>query len=232
MPKIINFTFYKKTNLVDLSLDNGETYILDAELVFDKRLTKGVEIDSDTIKKYLYESLYKRLLRQAFAYLSIRTHSVSELQFYLTKKIRNLLKLFNLSEKFSVVDIINSVIDELKRRKYLDDYQFAKTYIEQQMQTKSKGSRALAYALMKKGIDKQIINSILNNKEIVSSENINSLIDKSITKIGIIIKSRSLDKRKAKEMLIRRLLSRGFEFGKIRSKIDDWIRCEYNREVN
>ena len=100
------------------------------------------------------------------------------------------------------------------------------------MQTKSKGSRALAYALMKKGIDKQIITSILNNKEIVSSENINSLIDKSITKIGIIIKSRSLDKRKAKEMLIRRLLSRGFEFGKIRSKIDDWIRCEYNREVN
>lgn len=229
MPKIININFNKKANLFELEFDDKKKIVFDAELVLEKNLFKSKILSEEVINQYLKESIYKRLLRQGIIYLSIKPRSIWELEHYLTSKISKWQEIFHLNKEYSFTHLISSVINELKKRNYLNDYQFALSLIEQQIEVKGKGIKFIYTILLKKRIDRDIINSIINNKYILSAEKINSSIDKSITKITSIIKSRHLDKNKAWAMLTRRLLAKGFEHHQIRNKIDEWIRSEYNK---
>ncbi len=227
--KVVSLTYYSRSNLVLVTLDSNEKIPFDAEFALEKGIGQGVEFDKNLIKNYQEQSITKRLHKQAFGYLSIRQRSKVELIRYLEKKLEKSLQIFKTVLPETGRLLINDVITDLETRKYLDDEEFAKNYISSKLLGKGKGKRALAYNLDKKGIAKNIIDNLLHDESVLPKETTDTLIDKSIENISMVIRSRALDKRKAREMMTRRLLTRGFSYDEIRTKIDDWLRDEYNR---
>ena len=233
MPKIVSLNFYPKTNLVDIQLSDLESVTVDGELVLEKNLKKGDELDQPLLIELTRLSLIKRLRHQAFFYLAIRPRSTAEMENYLNEKIKKLSEILKpYSSILNQSDIKTEIINDLTTRKYLNDEEFARNYIQQQMSVKAKGKQALSYGLFKKGIDKKIILKLLNDKNLINDQNTVALIEQIINKTARVIYSRNLDKTKAKEILFRRLLSKGFSYDSIRTKIDDWMNSEYNKRVN
>lgn len=229
MLRIISLVYYPKSNLVDVQLSNLRTYTLDAELILEKGLKEGLELENDYLLDLVLLSLSKILRQQAFNYIAIRQRTVSEMNRYLNNKLSKLIEKYRYGEiKLSKEEIVAKIIKDLLERKYLNDIEYSKSYIEQQIASLKLGKRALAYKLIQKGIDKKIVDAVLSDERIISKEKTNTLIDKSIEKIGSIIKHRKLEKQKARDILIRRLMSKGYDYQEIRNKIDDWLASEYN----
>jgi regulatory protein len=229
MPSVVAVNFHPRSNLVSVTLDTSESFSLHAEIVLEKGVVNGNKLTKIQIKDYQALSFAKRMRTQAFSYIAIRQRSALELKRYLNKKLEKSLSIFRLVDAKTGENLITEVIDDLIKRNYIDDEAFAKNYIASRMSGKGKGKRALLFELTQKGVAKSTIARLFQDETLVSQDKTNTLIDKSIEKTALVIRSRSLDKRKAREMMTRRLLGRGFSFDEIRSKIDYWLHDEYNR---
>src|SRR4030042_1258169 len=69
-----------------------------------------------------------------------------------------------LKDKGFSQDTIAAVIRDLKRIDYLDDYKFAKEFIESRLIHNPKGEKLLRYELLKKGVDKNTIDELLREQ--------------------------------------------------------------------
>jgi len=56
---------------------------------------------------------------------------------------------------------IRKVIDRLKDLNYLNDLEFARSWVDERMKSKPRGQALLRHELMSKGIDKGIIDSVI-----------------------------------------------------------------------
>jgi len=87
----------------------------------------------------------------AFRLLSYRIRSCKEM----SDKLK--------SKGFSQ-EAINAVIRDLKRIDYLNDYKFAKEFIESRLIHNPKGKKLLRYELLKKGVEESIIDELLQEQ--------------------------------------------------------------------
>lgn len=87
----------------------------------------------------------------AFRLLSYRMRS--------SKEIADKLK-----EKGVPRDTIHTVIRDLKRINYLDDYKFAKEFVESRLIHNPKGRTLLRYELSQKGVESKIIDAVIEEK--------------------------------------------------------------------
>lgn len=94
----------------------------------------------------------QKLISRALNLLSYRPQSVAEMKLKLRR---------------SAVDqtIINSVIEFLLEQGNLDDLKFAKWWVEQRVNFKPKGNRALSFELRQKGLKSEIIQQVLLTPE-------------------------------------------------------------------
>lgn len=91
-------------------------------------------------KKFNSSKIPQSPLNTALKYLTLRSRSIKEIHDYLAKK------------QYEEEDI-NEVIKKLIELKFLNDDNFAKSFIEKS-QRKGKSRQAIAYELRLKGIDK------------------------------------------------------------------------------
>ncbi|MFH2091110.1 MAG: RecX family transcriptional regulator [Pseudomonadota bacterium] len=90
------------------------------------------------MKHLLYnEKIFNQSLNLAYRYLSYQPRSIFEMTEYLRKK--------DIHE-----DMINTIIDDLIEKKFLDDHQFTTWFIESRIKLKPKSIFALGYELKKK----------------------------------------------------------------------------------
>ncbi len=75
------------------------------------------------------------------------------------KEISDKLKEKSFSQKTIV-----AVIKDLKRIDYLNDYKFAKEFIESRLSHNPKGKRLLRHELLKKGIEENILDELLREQ--------------------------------------------------------------------
>jgi regulatory protein len=85
----------------------------------------------------------------AYRYLSIRSRSVREMKDYLARR--------NASE-----EIIEKVIDSLQEKKFLNDEEFARTFVVNRSRLKPKGKILLKIELRQKGIADEIIAAVFD----------------------------------------------------------------------
>jgi len=153
---------------------------------------------SERIKKYL-ENVYR--------YLAIRNRSEKEIRDYLTKKKAEL-------------EIITLIIEKLKKQKFLDDEKFARSWILSRARFRPKGKSALKFELLQKGISKEIIEKVLQEKiedmpdELTQAKR---LIERRIEKL----------KDKPKQEIYQKvggfLARRGFDWNTIKKAIDSLL---------
>ena len=110
-------------------------------------------------------------------------------------------------------DVCEKVIDELKKYGYVDDYDYALSYINDRVRLNPRSAYAIRMELRQKGVKDSVISEALEEADIDETGGIKRLIEK---KTGGDL---DLDE-KEKKRLIDFLLRRGYSYGKIKEAIN------------
>ncbi len=156
-------------------------------------------MDNPTFARY-----YNLTLR----FLSYRPRSEKEVIDYLLAKSK---KAENLTPQ-----IIEDILKKLKEYKFINDFEFAKFWIEQRSKFKRKPIRVIEYELSQKGISRDIVEEILIGFDVkdLDLENAKKLASKKLDFY------RNLDPKKRREKVTGFLLRRGFNYDIVKKIMD------------
>lgn len=200
---ISNISFEKKKFLV--SFDNGEEIKISEDTLVNFGLYKGQEVEEVFVENLKFEDEKSEALLLSYKFLQ-RNKTKQQLVDYLYKnKIQR--------------DIIDIILPILEEKNYLNDEDYARRYLSDALNIKKYGKIKTRYMLMSKGIDKKIIEKVMEDYDYeLEYMNALELIEKRISKDETdpkIINS-------AKNYL----QGRGFEFEIINFTLDDYLGVE------
>lgn len=218
MPKITSVEPQKKNpHRFNIYLDGEFAFGADEDLVVNRRLVVGKEIKVEDLEQILFEADVGKLMERMYRLFNIRQRSEREIRDYL----RNLSFKRKLKgqEELST-HIINAVIELMKRKEMINDEQFAKSWVESRRKSKKKGKRALISELYQKGIDREIIEEVVND---LSS----SISEEQIAKEALEKKLRSwrhLDPMEFRKKATEYLMRRGFDYAVVKASIEKYFK--------
>ncbi len=188
----------------NLFLDGKFALGLDVQTVVEQKLKIGKILTDDEWNKLKEKIEELTIFDQALNFLSYRPRSEKEVRDHFKKK-----KI--------VGDHVDRAIVKLKRLNFLDDEKFSLWWIEQRNNFRPKGKRALEIELLQKGVEREIVKRVLEEKNNTQAEKDTCLVlgRKWLTK-----KQVNLDLPEQKERLFRYLASRGFDFDEVAQAID------------
>lgn len=111
-------------------------------------LEEGHQLSQQKIEDLQKQDLSEGAYQRALNFLSYRIRS--------EKEIRDNLHKHQIPE-----DIISAVLDRLRNASLVDDREFALRWVENRVQFKPRGKRALSSELFQKGISNEIIDEVL-----------------------------------------------------------------------
>ncbi len=182
---------------VKLDLDNGESWKLPYSVVSDYSLKSGLLLEGEVYLKIYDESLKYACMQKALAHLALRNRSAHELRTYLKKKLFK-------------DEHIETAITLLREKGYVNDYDFALSFIKSRMAMKKYGSRIIKRDLFLKGIDRNIIDATMEecNAYEVDEEALFIIANKKYNSVK--------DKKNSYMKTAGFLKGRGFEYEQIR----------------
>jgi len=168
---------------------------VDAEVAAELDLHEGQAIDDDTLQRALLAEERRRATDSAYRYLARRAHSAHELKVKLRRR------------GFPQA-IVDEVIDGLRQRGYVDDLEFARSYVRNRMATSPVGEMALRAELRKRGVGGSEIDAAVG--EVLSEHDpvkvASEIARKRLRAYG------DLDAGKARQRVANFLLRRGFSY--------------------
>lgn len=164
---------------------------------------------NDNIERFYDEISYEASLEKGIFLISLKDRTKKEVR-------------LKLEEKFWNKDAVLKAIEKLEEFGYLNDLNYAISYIE----SKTYGKNRISYNLFQKGIDRSTVEKAYLTLDEEKEENIDDvklekLIDKNSRKIN---SSNSRDEKKLKEeqKLIQYLARQGFSLDKIFKKLKEY----------
>jgi regulatory protein len=112
-----------------------------------------------------------------------------------------------LSKKEIPIEVINQVIERLRRNNLVDDEQFAQAWVENRSAFRPRSRKALQYEMRQKGISGEAIEQALTNLEVDEEELAYQAALKQSRKLN------QLDKMDFRRKLFSFLARRGFSYG-------------------
>ncbi len=108
------------------------------------------------------------------------------------------------------------IIKKLKDKKFIDDEEFAKWWVESRIRFRPRSIRLIKIELKQKGIDNEIIEKILSSGdiEILSIDAVKRLVEKRLERYS------GLPKEKIYQKLVRFLAGKGFDWDSIKQMVD------------
>lgn len=158
------------------------------------------EISEDTYSE-IYDTLKKRA-RERTLYL-LKDMDKTE------KQLRDKLKQSDYPD-----EIIDSTINFLKKYDYVNDARYVRLYLN--LKNGSKSLRQIEMDLLKKGISKDTIRTVINESEFSDDEALECMIVKKI-------KDCDLSDKKQLSKVYRYLISKGFNYEQISEKMSAYI---------
>ncbi|NMC35899.1 hypothetical protein GYA49_02530 [Candidatus Beckwithbacteria bacterium] len=232
MNKITKLSFQRNRQHVTVFLDNGQSFSLHGELVLKRGLKVGQSLDETQILKLLQQSQLISLYYHITNLIAIRPRSEFEIKTRIKQQFNKLNnKICKQFPIFTAIDYAiasQKIIERLVENNFINDETFATWWVEQRLAQKAKGEFALAAELAAKGIDRQIIAKTLAKQSLLKPENKQQTIKDLLAKQWQKIAYKKPDKKKAKQLLIQRLLSRGFAWEDIKIQIDEFLDTQYN----
>lgn len=138
----------KNPKRVNIYIDDEFAFGLDENIRYKYGLKSKMEITRDFIDNVLREEEENTAFSLVLNYLSFRQRSEKEVRDYLL-------------EKDYGEDLILRVIDRCKHYDYINDYEFAKSFIKDKLGLKKHGFKRISYELSHKGIDRNIVDDII-----------------------------------------------------------------------
>lgn len=127
----------------------------------------GQELTDKQVKSLVHISQFQRLLEKAINFISLRPRSEKEISEYLRKKaghfdrktVGQLVPTSNREQGGN--KLIEAVLARLRQLSLVNDFEFAKWWIEQRLAFRPKGRRALEMELRQKGVAEGLIGEVL-----------------------------------------------------------------------
>ena len=156
----------------------------------------------------------ERTMNRAVKLLAAKPRSILELRERLLEKL------------WTNDEIVDGVIEKLKEYKYLDDEQFARDLALSQLRRKPQGKRRLQQTMVRKKLDKDLVNSAITDAfgKIPEDDLIDLAIAKRLRLKGI-PKTRE-DTKKYYDHLMRQ----GFDFDLIRDKMSAVAKPDFDKD--
>ncbi len=149
-------------------LDDGKEISLFEDVIVNNNLLLTKEIKEDELEALLNQNNDVYVYQMSIRFISIRMRSKSEVFNYLLKK--------NIPES-----LINSTINKLIKKGYLDDLRFSKSYVNDKMLLSNYGPYKIRENLVKLGIEIDVINEVIESIDSdLIKEKLDSLIEKQI----------------------------------------------------
>ncbi len=148
---------------------------------------------------------FEKFYNSALRFLSYRPRS--------EKEVRDKLK----SKKVES-SVIEKIIAKLKEKKFINDEEFARLFVENRLRFKPRSLRLIKIELKQKGISSEIIESRIKNQELGAEsdlEQAKKLVQKRIGRL------KGLSKEEIYQKLGRFLASKGFDWDTIKQAIDE-----------
>ena len=212
----------KNPNRVNVFIDGKFCFSLDIAQVVDYKLKVGKEISAVELGELKSASEFGKLYQRTLEWVLVRPRSVRETRDYLIKKCRDILRgpyatneernervspvttgaSERVREEYSAFS--DKIIIRLIHKGYLDDRKFAAWYVENRFVKKGVSRKRLKMELMKKGVDKGIIDEVLGGRD--DEEEIRKMVARKRAKY-------------TQEKLIAYLCRQGFSYDLVRQVV-------------
>jgi len=181
---------------VNIYLDGKFGFGLDLENFVKLGLKVGQKLSEEDIEKIKGISDRTLVLSKLLSFAMLRPRSEREINDWFKRK--------KVDEK-----IHNYLFDRLKHFDLLNDEKFAKWWVEQRLNFKSKSKKELVYELRGKGIKKEIIDNVLEDTDIDEEKTAKKLIEKRK------YKWERFDEKTRRQKISVYLASKGFDWNVI-----------------
>lgn len=152
----------RRKSLVALYIDGEFAVNVDKETFLISRYKVGSQITDEEFYDLTRKSENKRAKEKAFYLIEHRDHSSKEL--------------FDKIKKSTNEESAYLAVKKLKDLELINDAAFAKRYASELFNRKKFAAKRVKYELIKKGIDKEIVNEIIEDVEIDPKEQILELL--------------------------------------------------------
>lgn len=193
----------KNKNRVNIFIDNEFAFGVEKDVAVKYNLHIGDRLSESKIESLLRDDEIKRAKRQTLNFLRYRARSVWE--------IKNKLKIKAFSKK-----IIEEVIADFQRVGFLNDKEFSGVFVRSKMVSKPVSKYYLLMELEKKGIDKKIA-------ETAVEQNYGDLNEFQIAEelLKIKLKNKIPENPRVKKRTVDFLKGRGFNWEIIQKLLND-----------
>ncbi len=143
------------------------------------QLYKGKEIENDQLQKISKNEIYLRFLDRATTYIARAVKSEKDVRTYLKQLIfKKKGKWFEEGIDLDFDKLIEKVVTQLKKYKFIDDERYAKLFVESRVRSRPRSKSVLRSELLSKGIDRDTVKSVLESELTDDSQLILSVYSK------------------------------------------------------
>ena len=194
----------RKKGLSALYIDGEFAMKLDTEVILAHRFDVGREITDEALHDCVLDSDRKRCKDKAMWLISFRDHSRRELLDKLRKDYPE--------------DVAEAAIDRLEELGLIDDGRYARRYTADLVNLKHLSERGIRQKLREKGIDRDLIDEILEETEVDEDEQIRTIIEKKYAS--------KLGDEKIRRRAVAALQRLGFGYQSIKSVLNEYTDIE------
>lgn len=207
-----------KGEKIHLSLDGEYIATVNADYWFTCGIKSGSEVTPEQLEELLTESARRKMMNKALDLLSLRDYSRRELSDKLVtkaweKKEQKDMDLGSLKQQAS------DICDRLEELGLLNEERFARSYVDELIRRKHLSKSGLKTALIQKGVQRDIIETVLEEVDVDPVEQIRELL---ATKF----KNRDLTDEKQKSRTVNALLRLGYRYNEIHAAMGEWMENE------
>lgn len=192
----------------NIFLDEEYAFSVDEDVLIKYRLKKGMQLDELLLTEINYYDEIRKAYNNAVQFLAKRKRTEAEVRKYLR-------------EKEAVESVIREVILKLYQYQFLDDEDYALSYVRTQMNTADKGPEVIRRELQQRGVDDALIDKAM--KEYPFERQFETALQLCEKFAG---KNQRDSKRVLKQKMEQLLLRKGFPYDMISSviaELDDKI---------
>ena len=207
-----------KGEKIHLSFDGEYIATVNADYWFTCGIKSGSEVTPEQLEELLTESARRKMMNKALDLLSMRDYSRRELSDKLVtkaweKKEQKDMDLGSLKQQAS------DICDRLEELGLLNEERFARSYVDELIRRKHLSKSGLKTALIQKGVQRDIIETVLEEVDVDPVEQIRELL---ATKF----KNRDLSDEKQKTRTVNSLLRLGYRYNEIHAAMGEWLEDE------